>query len=1224
MTGMFTRIRKAAYMLLGIIAFVPGTKLSAADYTITTASGALVITDVSGNTETLNMSQSGSNVNFTLSLAARTYSINGGPDIAFSTPASIPLAGLTSITVNTGGGNDVLNVGAFTAALPNLTINGGSGNDVINFNGNITFLANASLDVDLQNDAVPTGTDAVLLNAGADLLLSGAGAAVVRVSKSITFTTGTTLQTADGDLTLQANQQLVPETGTFIGVRMDASSLVECTGAGTLTVTGKGGETIGFNYGVSISSGTIRGGTTNPVTVSGRGGGSGGGINIGVNLNMAASVITSSGSNVFVIGQGGGTSSSSDNSGVTNAGTISAGGSGTVNVTGLGGATFGNNNYGIFASGLITSSGGNVSLNGTGGGSGASAANVGIILHSGGTITAGGLGTVTVNGTGGSSSGNQNIGVMAVVSGASITSGGGNVSITGTGGGSGTSASNYGVWLKTASFISAGGNGTVTVTGTGGPSQGNENIGVNMGITLGSYITSTNGNVTINGYGGGSGTSSLNHGILLHSSNFSAGGVGSISVTGVGGPSTGSPNHGIWITNNGMISTPSGDVLVTASKGANSTNASDLLLDMNGRINTTGTSANITIQTPVSGTWPHTVALDMSNASASQNIQFASGSRLNIDIDGTVPNSTFQQLNLAGRINLNNANLSFAGSTHTPAVGQSFRIVSNDATDPVTGTFNGLPEGAIITGFLGSALSASISYVAGTGNDVVITVIACAPPAFTTCPDPTPTDLSAAIAGAGCSANVSYSPAVSGAAPITYSYVFSGATTGTGTGTGSGSSFNTGNTIVTITATNACGSATCSFVVRVKDITPPAITCPADLAITCLADVPAADPSLVSAGDACGIASTSFLGQTGNGGTACAGNALLLTRTFSATDNNGNVSTCTQVITIESTPVVPSLTAGTYACGYNISCAGAADGSITATSAGGCAPYSYLWSNGATTQVLSGLAAGAYSVTITDANGCTGTGSITLSAPAALSVDAGPNATVFAGYSSTACTTLNGSAATGGCPAYVYTWSTSSGIIATGTSVSVCPVITTTYYYTAQDANGCTATDSVKVCVVNVVCASTGGGPKITICHTPPSVDATSCVPLSSVSGHLSHGDYIGPCTTGSTTACGGPSSARISPAQSITDNSIQLSAYPNPFSSTTTLEFTLNEDEWATLRVFTVTGVQVAELFEGAAWSGQTVKAEFSAADLPEGIYFASLTTQNGNESHLKLVINR
>ncbi|MEP7149893.1 MAG: Calx-beta domain-containing protein, partial [Acidobacteriota bacterium] len=57
-----------------------------------------------------------------------------------------------------------------------------------------------------------------------------------------------------------------------------------------------------------------------------------------------------------------------------------------------------------------------------------------------------------------------------------------------------------------------------------------------------------------------------------------------------------------------------------------------------------------------------------------------------------------------------------------PAVGQTFVIINNDLSDAVSGTFAGLAEGALIPSFLGGTRPAQISYIGGSGNDVVLTV----------------------------------------------------------------------------------------------------------------------------------------------------------------------------------------------------------------------------------------------------------------------------------------------------------------------------------------------------------------------------------------------------------------------------------------------------------------------------------------------------------------------
>lgn len=65
----------------------------------------------------------------------------------------------------------------------------------------------------------------------------------------------------------------------------------------------------------------------------------------------------------------------------------------------------------------------------------------------------------------------------------------------------------------------------------------------------------------------------------------------------------------------------------------------------------------------------------------------------------------------------------------------------------------------------------------------------------------------------------------------------------------------------------------------------------------------------------------------------------------------------------------------------DVSCNGLSDGTAFVTASGGVPPYTYLWNNGFTSSVLSGLAEGTYSLTVTDANGCTGVISAHVSAP---------------------------------------------------------------------------------------------------------------------------------------------------------------------------------------------------------------------------------------------------
>lgn len=62
-------------------------------------------------------------------------------------------------------------------------------------------------------------------------------------------------------------------------------------------------------------------------------------------------------------------------------------------------------------------------------------------------------------------------------------------------------------------------------------------------------------------------------------------------------------------------------------------------------------------------------------------------------------------------------------------------------------------------------------------------------------------------------------------------------------------------------------------------------------------------------------------------------------------------------------------------------CFGGSSGSASVAVNGGTAPYSYSWSNGVTTQTTTGLATGVYTVTVSDANGCTQSSSVTINGP---------------------------------------------------------------------------------------------------------------------------------------------------------------------------------------------------------------------------------------------------
>ena len=179
-----------------------------------------------------------------------------------------------------------------------------------------------------------------------------------------------------------------------------------------------------------------------------------------------------------------------------------------------------------------------------------------------------------------------------------------------------------------------------------------------------------------------------------------------------------------------------------------------------------------------------------------------------------------------------------------------------------------------------------------------------------------------------------------------------------------------------------------------------------------------------------------FTYEWSNGGSeesindVCAG-----TYSVTITDNNN----C--IVSADWTVFEPSAL-NANASSTNESLLGANDGTATANSFGGTPSYTYLWSNGGNTQQITGLAPGAYSVIVTDTNGCTANDTVT--------VEAGPCALLLANTSNVTCNgACDGSIEINGVWASIL-WSTGS----TGNSLN--DLCAGDYGVTVTDGFGCT------------------------------------------------------------------------------------------------------------------------------------------------------------------------
>ena len=169
----------------------------------------------------------------------------------------------------------------------------------------------------------------------------------------------------------------------------------------------------------------------------------------------------------------------------------------------------------------------------------------------------------------------------------------------------------------------------------------------------------------------------------------------------------------------------------------------------------------------------------------------------------------------------------------------------------------------------------------------------------------------------------------------------------------------------------------------------------------------------------------------------------------------GDASGCSATYTV-AVPLVVNTFSVTPAQ-TNVKCFGSNNGSANATPSGGAAPYSYAWSTtpAQTTPSISNISAGNYSVTITDANGCTKTATFIIMQPAALT-------TTTSVVNNTKChLSSDGNAATnpsGGTAPYIYGWTptgqntqTASGLMAG------------TYSAVVTDSSGCIVSSPVII-----------------------------------------------------------------------------------------------------------------------------------------------------------------
>ena len=178
------------------------------------------------------------------------------------------------------------------------------------------------------------------------------------------------------------------------------------------------------------------------------------------------------------------------------------------------------------------------------------------------------------------------------------------------------------------------------------------------------------------------------------------------------------------------------------------------------------------------------------------------------------------------------------------------------------------------------------------------------------------------------------------------------------------------------------------------------------------------------------------------------------TYTVSARDINGCAGVAKKILS-DPPPVRATLTVASNFNSQPLSCAGASDAQLKGVATGGVSGYTYEWNTGNAGQLLDGIPAGEYVLTVMDANGCTGISDTTLMDPAPVRT-AILSSSDYHAYGVSCFGARDGSllaGASGGTGRYLYQWDGAPHSDAQYHNLKA-----GAYAVTAMDENGCSAT----------------------------------------------------------------------------------------------------------------------------------------------------------------------
>lgn len=298
-----------------------------------------------------------------------------------------------------------------------------------------------------------------------------------------------------------------------------------------------------------------------------------------------------------------------------------------------------------------------------------------------------------------------------------------------------------------------------------------------------------------------------------------------------------------------------------------------------------------------------------------------------------------------------------------------------------------------------------------------------------------------------------------------------------------------------------------------------------------------------------------------------------------------------------------------------VSCFNGTDGGLVCTSGGGVGNFSYQWTTGASIPTVTGLGAGNYCVTVTDANGCSTSVCSTLTNPVELTASTvSTDATCFG--STNGKVTLTASGGTG---TLTYLWSNSAA------TANLNNVAANNYTVTVTDTKGCTITASATVaqptaltattdCLPTILGQATGSATVAAQGGTAPYTYSWSNSTTGSTASNLSSGIFT--VTVTDANSCSVTADCEVQFVSGIEENNAGISAlniFPNPTNGTLNINLSLYNT--SNLEV-TLTDVRGAIVISKNLKNVSAMQQQIDLSNQAKGVYTLRLTTAQGSVS--------